>query len=210
MNTLNAKDLKAIFTAMAVSFQENKSWLTELDGVIGDGDLGLTMSKGFTQIAENLERLDETDVGKVFGKAGMVMAKAVPSTMGTLMATGMMKGGKVLQGKTEIGLSDFAAMMQAFVEGIMARGKAKIGDKTVIDVLHPAALALKEAAEGGNNLPDGLKAAYKAAEGGLEETKKLMSQHGKAACFQEQTIGKQDPGATVGVLFLKAFADYVS
>ena len=143
-------------------------------------------------------------------KAGMVIAQSVPSTMGTLIATGLMKGGKAVQDKQEINLADFAAMMNGFVEGIIARGKAKPGDKTIIDSLYPAASALKAAAETRKTLKEGLLAAYEAATQGVAETKKMISQHGRAAYYQEKSLGKQDPGATVGMLFMQAFADYAN
>lgn len=130
--------------------------------------------------------------------------------MGTLMGTGFMRAGKAVAGKQAVSLADVAAMMDAFVEGIMARGKAKPGDKTVLDALHPAAEALKAAAGSGQSLAEGLAAAYRAAEQGLEATKDMVAQHGKAACFQEKTLGKPDPGATVGMLLVKALAEYAA
>lgn len=210
MNTLRAKEIKQIFNALADLMSEKKEWLIELDGIMGDGDLGLTMSTGFIKASEGLKDFEEQDVGKLFAKAGMIFAQSVPSTMGTLMATGLMKGGKAIQGKQEVYLSDMAQMLNEFVEGIMARGKAKPGDKTIIDSLYPAVQALKSAAEEQKSLKEGLTLAYQAAVQGVEETKNMISKHGRAAYYQEKSLGKQDPGATVGMLFIKAFADYVA
>jgi dihydroxyacetone kinase-like protein len=210
MNTLNAKDIRLIFTELARIMENEKETLTQLDAAIGDGDLGLTMSKGFAALDEAFESLEETDVGKLLSRAGMTLARAVPSTMGTLLATGLMKGGKAITGKTEILLSDFAVFLREFVTGMMARGKAKLGDKTILDSLHPAAEALERASEEGQPLAAGLSKAYQAAVQGVENTKNMISQHGKAACFQEKTLGKKDPGATVGMLFVKGFRDYLS
>jgi dihydroxyacetone kinase, phosphoprotein-dependent, L subunit len=208
MNTFTDKDIRGIFDALATLMNEKKDWLIELDGIMGDGDLGLTMSTGFSKTAEALKSFAETDIGKIFGKAGMVLAQAVPSTMGTLMATGLMKGGKAVQGKQQIDLADFTAFLDGFVEGIMARGKAKPGDKTIIDSLYPAVLALRAAVSAEKTLQEGLLGAHQAAVQGLEETEKMISQHGRAAYYQEKSLGKQDPGATVGMLFLQAFVDY--
>ncbi|MDK2799347.1 MAG: phosphoenolpyruvate---glycerone phosphotransferase subunit DhaL [Clostridiales bacterium] len=210
MNTLRAKEIKQIFNALADLMSEKKEWLIELDGIMGDGDLGLTMSTGFIKASEGLKDFEEQDVGKLFAKAGMIFAQSVPSTMGTLMATGLMKGGKAIQGKQEVYLSDMAQMLNEFVEGIMARGKAKPGDKTIIDSLYPAVQALKSAAEEQKSLKEGLTLAYQAAVQGVEETKNMISKHGRAAYYQEKSLGKQDPGATVGMLFIKAFTDYVA
>lgn len=209
METLDAQAIRAILARLAALMAEKQDELTELDGVIGDGDLGLTMSKGFRAVTEALEGLEETDVGRVLGKAGLVMAAAVPSTMGTLLATGLMRSGKAAMGKQAVGLADFAVLMNDFVEGLMARGKARPGDKTIIDALHPAAQALRSAADGGKTLAEGFALAYQAARQGVEATKQMLSQHGKAACFQERSLGRQDPGATVGMFLMQVFAEYV-
>jgi dihydroxyacetone kinase-like protein len=119
-----------------------------------------------------------------------------------------MKGGKAIQGKAEIGVVEMAAMLEAFVRGISDRGKAKPGEKTIIDSLLPAVQALQEAAASGVNLSEALRMADEAACNGLENTKQFVSQHGKAAVFREKTLGKQDPGATVGMLMMKTFAEY--
>ena len=210
METLNEKDIRQVFTGLANLMAKEKEALTELDAAIGDGDLGLTMSTGFAKIDEALQSLEESDVGKLLGKAGMIIARAAPSTMGTLMATGLMKGGKAITGKTEITLPDLAVFFREFVDGVMARGKAALGDKTLLDSLHPAAAALERSSGQGQSLATGFSEAYEAAVQGVENTKNMISQHGKAACFQEKTLGKQDPGAVVGMLFVKAFTDYVN
>ena len=167
------------------------------------------MSKGFKGINEALEPLEEIDIGKLLGKSGMTLARVVPSTMGTIMGTGLMRGGKALIGKTEVTLSDLTVFFKEFVKGVTERGKAKPGDKTILDSLHPAVEALEDASMKNSSLAIGLSKAYKAAVKGVENTKEMISQHGKAACFQEKTLGKKDPGATAAMLFIKGFADYV-
>jgi dihydroxyacetone kinase-like protein len=137
-------------------------------------------------------------------KAGMTMAKSAPSTMGTLVATGFMRGGKVLSGKQELDAADLAEFFRAFVQGLMERGTAKPGDKTIIDSLHPAAEALAAEKDGG--LKKALAAALAAAEEGLESTKEMIAQHGRVAYYKEQSLGKVDPGATVGVYIVQGFA----
>jgi dihydroxyacetone kinase-like protein len=204
MEFVCADDIKMILAALAKEMNENRDFLIELDSVIGDGDLGLTMSKGFAAMVESIQDVNETDVGQLLIKAGLVMAQAVPSTMGTLIATGFIKGGQAVKNQTKMELKDWAVFMKAFVEGIMARGKAKLGEKTIIDSLFPAAEALQKAADAGQRLSQAMAAAHEAASAGLEQTRNLISQHGKAAAFREKTLGKQDPGATVGVLMFKA------
>ncbi|MBD3307581.1 dihydroxyacetone kinase subunit L [candidate division KSB3 bacterium] len=210
MKTLNAKDMKAIITAMSATMTENKDWLTELDAAVGDGDLGLTMPRGFRKASDVVQELEETDIGKILAKAGMTIAQTAPSTMGTLVGSGLMKSGKALKDKHEVGLADLAEGMTQFVEGIMARGKAQPGEKTIIDALQPAVQALQHAVEEQQTLQAGLQAAYEAACQGVEATKEMVAQHGRPAYYQEKSRGKQDPGATVGMLMLKTFVEYVS
>lgn len=207
MDKWTADDFKAVFRRIAATMEDNKDFLIRLDAAVGDGDLGLTMSQGFKTVAEKLGAGAETDIGKLIALGGMTLAQAVPSTMGTLMASGLMRGGKALQAKTEVTLPELAALFAAVVEGIAARGKAKPGDKTVIDSLQPAADAFQAAADDGKSLACGCQEAYTAASRGVEATKSMVPQHGRAAYYQQKAIGLPDPGATVGMLFVKSFAD---
>lgn len=207
MEKWTAEDVKEFFRRMAAAMAENKDTLIRLDAAVGDGDLGLTMSQGFAQAAEKVAAAAETDIGRLIAIGGSTLAQAAPSTMGTLLASGLMRGGKALQAKSEVNLDDVAALFAAIVDGIAARGKAKAGDKTVIDSLQPAAEALKAAAELQKPLAIACQAAYAAAVAGLEATKGMVPQHGRAAYYQDKAVGLPDPGATVGMLIVKSLAD---
>jgi dihydroxyacetone kinase-like protein len=129
--------------------------------------------------------------------------------MGTLTATGFLRASKALDMAQEIGTKEMAAFWTAFRDGIAERGKAKVGDKTILDVLDPVARSLEEAATTGTSLPDALALAAKIAGEALEGTKSMVAQHGKAAAYQEKTIGLQDAGATVGVLLIGTLRNFV-
>ncbi|MCL1811991.1 MAG: dihydroxyacetone kinase subunit L [Treponema sp.] len=199
-------DIKNIFGLLKEVMVSNKDRLIEIDGIMGDGDLGLTMAAAFGAAADEFP--EETDLGKVFIKAGMVMAKAAPSTMGTLMGTGFMRGGKAVKEKTELGIEEMAQFWRAFVEGMEERGKAKPGDKTIIDSLDPAASVLEKAAAEGKSLKAGFAEALSAAEAGMENTRTMEAQFGRLAYNQEKAKTLIDPGSEVGVLLIKTFADY--
>jgi len=188
---------------------ESNDYLRKLDSIMGDGDLGLTMSKGFNKVCEDISDIDEKDVGKIFFKAGMILLNAAPSTMGTLLATGLMRAGKSAKGKKEINIENFSDMMSAFVEGIMERGKSKPGDKTIIGSLYPASEALKKASESNKNLKEGINEAYKASRNGLKKSKEMVAIHGRCAWHGEKSKGKEDPGAATGMLLIKAFYEYL-
>jgi dihydroxyacetone kinase-like protein len=212
MNKLNSSDLEGLFAKIKDIMVENKENLFKLDSAIGDGDLGITMSTGFSKVYEIISASEEEDIGdigRVFIKVGMTLAETVPSTLGTLMATGFMRAGKTVKGKTEVDLSDSVLMASAFVEGIMERGKTRPKEKTIIDSLYPAFQALKLASEDGRNLKEGFKKAYEAAKDGVEATKEMLPKHGRAVWYGGKSIGKKDPGAVAGMLLIKAFYEYL-
>jgi dihydroxyacetone kinase-like protein len=209
MDAIKRSDLPGLFEAWKGVMAEHKDELITLDGVMGDGDLGLTMTAAFNAAAADVAASAESDLGLVLMKAGMAMAKAAPSTMGTLVGTGYMRAGKALKDRPAIGVPELALFFQAFVTGLMERGKAKPGDKTIIDALHPVALALETAAAQGLTLAAAAPVMAKAAADGLESTKTMVAQHGRAAYYQEKSRDKQDPGATVGYLLAATLADFI-
>ena len=205
---LTITDLQAIFADLSRTMADNFQLLTDLDAAAGDGDLGITMTKGFAAAAKAVHGYAEKDAGKLLLLAGMAIAREAPSTLGTLIASGFMKGAKEVSGKETLAVADSARLLSGFARGIMDRGKSKPGEKTIIDVILPAAEAL-EAAAPGQSFADAWQAALQAAEAGLESTKQMKAQHGRAAYRAEDSIGKVDGGATVGVMLVKAIADAV-
>ncbi len=208
MDKITVSDLKALMLRLGEVMTAEKERLCQLDAEIGDGDLGLTMSKGFNGTAQAVQSMEEPDIGKLLMKAGMQLNAIVPSTMGTLMSTGLMQGGKAIVGTEAIGAREYAVFLDAFSKGLMKRGKAELGDKTIIDAMEPAARKAEETAE--LSLKECTAAAAAGGEDGVENTKSMVSKHGKAAVFREKTIGKPDPGAIVALLFLKTIADFVA
>ncbi len=185
---------------------EKKNFLIELDSVVGDGDLGITMEKAFLS-ADALQCDEEKFPGRYFMQAGIAMAKAAPSTMGTLVATGFMRGGKAVKDKEKLYSDDLYYFFKAFMDGIMERGKTKTGEKTIVDVLEYIVKALKENID--KTLEESLSAGIAAAETGLAATKSMMAQHGKAAVFREKTIGLQDQGGTACLYIFQGFKEAV-
>lgn len=184
---------------------ENRDYLIELDSVVGDGDLGLTMSDGFAAAYQAVLNSEETDCGKLLYNAGKSMSTAVPSTMGTLMASGLMQAGKKLKGKEELTPMAVSDLFEAYLEGVANRGKAKLGEKTFLDGLAPAVTALKEALLAGTTLKEASMKASKAAEEGFHQTTTMLAVHGRAATRGEASRTLEDPGAAVALLIMKAF-----
>jgi dihydroxyacetone kinase-like protein len=205
---LNAEDIKSIISHIKNIMDGQRDYLIDLDNAMGDGDLGITMTKAFTAANEYAQNTAEISPSKLLMATGMAIAKAAPSTMGTLIATGFMKGGKAIQAAEQIGLKDLAVFFEAFTQGIMDRGKSKPGDKTIIDVLQPITLSLHHSAKNDKSLSEGITDAFYISQQAVLDTIQLKAQHGRAAYYQEASIGKQDAGSTVGMLIMKGLYQF--
>ena len=195
---MNADGLRAYLRAAAARMAEKKEWLIELDSHAGDSDLGLTMSDGFAAASKAAADSGLTDVGKLAYTAGKAMASAVPSTMGTLMASGLMQAGKVLKGREELTAAEEAAFFSAYFDGVQQRGKAKVGEKTFLDGLQPAVEALKQE-----------KTPQETAEiawNAFLNTKGMIAKHGRMAIRGEASRDLLDPGAAVAALMMQGYA----
>ena len=209
MQRIEKSQLAGLFDQLRTVFAAQRDFLIDLDGKVGDSDLGLTMNKAFMAAAASVSANVSDPIGKTLQVAGMAIAKAAPSTMGTLTATGFMRGGKAIGDCASMSTSEFATFWRAYHDGVVERGKAKPGDKTLVDVLGPITLSLETSASAGVALPEALVQATEAAANALEGTKAMVAQHGKAACFQEKSLGLQDAGATVGFLIIDTMRAYV-
>jgi dihydroxyacetone kinase-like protein len=202
---LDSEDIKSVILQIKKIVDLQKETLTVLDSALGDGDLGITMSRAFHAASEESVKSDEKIPGKLLIRLGMVIAKAAPSTMGTLVATGFMKGGKSIEIAEQIGTQELATFFENFVRSIMERGKSAPGNKTIIDTVNPAAIALRAGVNENLLLMEAITAARAASIQGLEDSTKMKAQYGRAAYYQDDSIGKQDGGATVGTFIVEGF-----
>ncbi len=207
--SMDNTDLIRFFDELQSIMHNNKNYLIRLDSVVGDGDLGLTMSDGFLASYKAVAGTAEKDCGKLLYTAGKAMATAVPSTMGTLMASGLMKAGKVLKGKLNLSPQDFIILFQAYEDGVEERGKAKIGDKTFLDGLHPGISVLCDRIATGDTLKKAAEKAAEAAKAGFENTATMVAVHGRAATRGEASKTLLDPGAAVASLIMEAFRNSI-
>ena len=195
---------------VAGAMEAERDRLTDLDAALGDGDLGVTMAIGCRAVRETLSSLAESDVGTVLMRAGSAFGGAAASTMGVLIATALIRAGKVGQGLTELGTADLARLARAALEGIQQRGKAQVGDKTVLDALVPAVAALEEAAQAGLSPAEAVTRAAAAARSGAEATTGMLSRTGRAGWLQERSVGHPDPGAVACAMALEFLAHEIS
>jgi len=202
---LSVSDFIKIFETIAETLEREKDYLSELDGAIGDGDHGVNMAKCFREVRKKLAGSEEADIGALLDKVGKVILNAVGGAMGALYGTFFLKASKEAKGKREVGLDDLIRMFEAAEAAIVAMGKARPGDKTLLDTLDPALKALKEAQAEGKPLLEALAAFSEAARKGAESTQAMIAKIGRSSRLGERTIGHQDAGATSCYFILNAF-----
>ncbi|MCC2124606.1 dihydroxyacetone kinase subunit L [Hominiventricola filiformis] len=204
MEKFTTEQLPELFAGVASMFAEKKEELCDMDAKMGDGDLGLTMDKGYGALPQLIkENTEPGDIGKTLMKAGMKMAGLVPSTMGTLMSSGVMEGGKALKGKTEFGAEELSVYLTAFAAGIKKRGKCELGDRTILDSVDAGAKSAAEAAAVGKTMEEVIEAACQGAAAGVEATKDMVPKFGKAAVFAAKAAGVADQGAVAGMYMIQ-------
>ena len=186
---------------------ENKDYLTQLDSDIGDADHGFNMDRGFKAALAKLPSVADKDIGTVFKSVGMTLVSTVGGAGGPLYGTFFMQAGTASASKLELSAADWAVALESAINGVIARGKANPGDKTMIDALLPALAALKQAVADGSEMGDALRRSAAAAEQGMKDTIPLVARKGRASYLGERSAGHQDPGATSSYLILKTAAD---
>ena len=186
---------------------ENRNYLTELDAAIGDADHGENMDRGFKAIMTKMPDMSEKDIGTIFKTVGMTLLSTVGGAGGPLYGTFFLQAGMKTAGKMELTLADWTSIMEAALNGVITRGKAEPGDKTMVDSLTPAVNALKQSSENGTPFGKALAQSAEAARQGMEATIPLVARKGRASYLGERSAGHQDPGATSSYLILKTAAD---
>jgi len=204
MSTVTKEQVVRWLEATAAVLEENKSYLTDLDSAIGDADHGTNMDRGFKKVMEKLPTVADKDIGNILKTVGMTLIASVGGASGPLYGTFYMRGGMAADAKEELDNEDLINVLQGAVDGIIQRGRAQLGDKTMVDALLPALDALKAAVAEGQGVADALAAAVAAAEQGMKDTIPLQARKGRASYLGERSVGHQDPGATSSYLILNA------
>ena len=190
--------------------EENAGALTRLDAAIGDGDHGTNMSRGFRAVLERLDGLADKDFSSVFKAVGMALIGKVGGAAGPLYGSFYLGLGKQLGTASEATDAELAAGLRAGYDSVVARGKAQVGDKTMLDAWDPALRALDEAIAEGVELGPALDRAAEAAADGVKATIPMIARKGRASYLGERSRDHQDPGATSTQLILQALADVVN
>jgi dihydroxyacetone kinase-like protein len=200
-------DVLAWVKALVAIYNENRQYLTDLDSPIGDADHGVNLDRGFKAVMGKLDGVADQDIGSILKMVGMTLVSTVGGAGGPLYGTLFMKAGMVCKDKMELGPADVVALFESALEGVVQRGKAKPGEKTMVDALTPAVAALRGAVENGSDLKEAMKQAAAAAEQGMKDTIPMKALKGRASYLGERSIGHQDPGATSSYLLMKTAAE---
>jgi phosphoenolpyruvate---glycerone phosphotransferase subunit DhaL len=190
--------------------EDQAAALTKLDSAIGDGDHGANMNRGFRAAVQRLEGVEDEDFAGIFKAVGMALIGKVGGASGPLYGSLFLGMAKELGDGTEVEDERLAAALRAGYDSVVARGKAQLEDKTMLDAWHPALAALDAALAGGKELGPALDEAAAAAEAGMKATIPMVARKGRASYLGERSRDHQDPGATSTHLILKTLADVVN
>ena len=186
---ITTDSIKTAATKIAQLMEESADELNAADGLLGDGDLGITMVRGFREIIEVRDSLPD-DVGMALFQCAKAFTKSSGSSYGTLLATGLMSVAKKKKGQQEIQVEEISALLDDALDAMKQRGKAELGDKTVLDVIAASSQAAKDQSDGSSVL----KAINDAVTSTIDEFRSLQSKIGRARIFSEKSIGLDDPG----------------
>ena len=201
---ISTGDFSRFLETFAARIHAAKEELTQLDSAIGDADHGINMDRGMTAIVELLPGLQDGDAGTLFKQTGMKLISTVGGASGPLYGTFFLRLGTAFGPATEIGPTELAAGFRAGLEGVIARGKAGLDDKTMVDAMVPAVTALEAGVE---DLPAALEAAAVAAADGRDRVTPLVARKGRASYLGERSAGHQDPGATSTTILFESLRD---
>ena len=185
---------------------ENAQRLTDLDAAIGDADHGINMDRGMTAVLAALDEAAPTDMPALCKQVGMTLVKSVGGASGPLYGTFFLRMAGALGSGDGVDAADFAKALRAGVEGVVQRGRAEAGDKTMFDALAPALDALDAALGSGVDLAAALAAATVAAETGRDTTESMVARKGRASYLGQRSVGHIDPGATSAAMLIAAAA----
>lgn len=202
-------DVEFALRSVTRTVLDNEKYFGDLDAVVGDGDFGYSLARGFEIVDAQFDDFDRTDPGVFLTKVAMTISGRIGGTSGPIWGTAMLRLGSALKGSDTFDAADVVAGLRKAVEGIQARGKAELGDKTLLDSLVPAIDTLEQQIEAGASPADAVAAMAATARQAADDTAKLQARRGRASYTGERSIGSVDAGATaIAVILEKLAQDY--
>jgi len=207
--TITKEDIIEWLKTTAVVLEKNAQYLTELDSPIGDADHGFNMNRGFKKIMSKLPQVEDNDIGTILKAVGMALITSVGGAGGPLYGTFYMDAGKAVAGKIKLSTNDLIALLNAGLKGVVRIGKTNLGDKTMVDAIHPAVEVIRKTLANNKDVIKALHCMTDAAYKGMKDTIPMLAKKGRASYLGERSIGHQDPGATSSYLILKTLLDTI-
>lgn len=196
-----------VVRTIAETAVENEKYFGDLDAVVGDGDLGYSLARGFEKVLDGWDGIDRDDAGTFLKRSGMIIASRIGGTSGPLWGTAFLRAGAVAGDGTDLSGEQVVAMLRAAVEGIKARGQSDVGDKTLLDVLVPMTDRLASEFAAGADGGTALRAAATVARESAEATREMVAKRGRAAYTGERSRGTVDAGATAVAVIVERISE---
>ena len=207
MATADLADVEAVVRIIATTAVDNEKYFGDLDAVVGDGDFGYSMARGFEKVLDGWDDFDRTDIGTFLKKVAVVITSRIGGTSGPIWGTAFLRAGSTAGAVDELAPAQIVAMLTAAFEGIKARGKSDVGDKTLLDALVPAVGTIEEQVDAGHDAATTLRAAADTARTKAEATRSMQAMRGRASYTGERSVGTLDAGAVAVAVMLEALAD---
>ena len=198
--------VESVVRCIAETCVANEKYFGDLDSVVGDGDFGFSLARGFERVIEGWDGFDRTDIGTFLTKIAVVITSRVGGTSGPIWGTAFLRAGSYAKGKVDLTGEDVVAMLRAGIAGIMARGGASLGEKTLLDALVPMTDAIERGVQAGDDTAAILASAATTAREAAEATKVLEAKRGRASYTGERSIGSVDPGAIAVAVLMERIA----
>ncbi|GAA2759897.1 dihydroxyacetone kinase subunit DhaL [Actinopolymorpha rutila] len=205
--SMTTRDLLRVVADYAAVVAANRTYLIELDAAIGDADHGENLDRGMKAAVDRLAETEPGTPADVLQAVATALISKVGGAAGPLYGTAFLRAATSVKGRDELGAADLAGALRAGLGGVVARGKAEVGDKTMVDAWDPAVQAAERVVAAGGSTREALAAAADAAEEGMRATIPLIARKGRASYLGERSAGHQDPGATSSALLFRVFAD---
>lgn len=200
-------DVEFAVRTIATVAVENEKYFGDLDAVVGDGDFGYSMARGFEIVLADWDTFDRADVGTFLKKIAVVITSRIGGTSGPIWGTAFLRAGATAGAATELEPAQVVTMLRASIDGIKARGRSDVGDKTLLDALVPATDAIEASIAAGDDAAATLRAAATTARERAEATRELQAMRGRASYTGERSIGTLDAGAVAVAVMFEALAE---
>jgi dihydroxyacetone kinase phosphoprotein-dependent L subunit len=207
MSKVTFGDVEQAVHIIATTAVASEKYFGDLDAVVGDGDFGYSMARGFERVLADWDGFDRADIGTFLKKVAVVITSRIGGTSGPIWGTAFLRAGAVAGTATELEPGQVVAMLRAAIEGIKARGHSDVGDKTLLDALVPMAASVEASAAAGLGGAATLRAAATAARAAAEATRPMQALRGRASYTGERSIGTLDAGAVAVAVLVEALAD---